>query len=123
MTERRFTVTFEHLELLRHANVTWNGDEWGAATVDPKRPYGNGDVLRDTFGILQAAILGGDGRWDHDHDLPVAMTPEQWAVEAERLGRLHRETETVLQIALATGLFEEGVYEAGMYGRNWERVD
>src|SRR6266568_5645220 len=40
-----FTVTEDHLKLLRHAYLYWEyGEGYGAPAIDPKRPYGNSDV-------------------------------------------------------------------------------
>ena len=49
---RRFTVTDEHLRLLRRAHVTWVDAEFGAPEIDGKRPYGNSDVYSDIAEIL-----------------------------------------------------------------------
>ncbi len=48
----RFILTDEHVKLLRQANVSWDGCEFGAPGIDPKRPYGNGDVHSDIVEIL-----------------------------------------------------------------------
>jgi hypothetical protein len=106
-TMQRFTVTGEHVALLRRAYVSWNGDEFGAPTIDPKRPYGNSDVEADIFRVLE---MQGRGAFD---------------CTAEELGRmrsLHTETQTALQIFLRTGAMEPGTYEASDYGRDWHRV-
>ena len=42
-----FTVTEEHLKLLRRAYVDWEDCEFGAPAIDCKRPYGNSDVIAD----------------------------------------------------------------------------
>jgi hypothetical protein len=49
---REFTVTDEHLRLLRRAHVFWDEAEFGAPSIDPKRPYGNSDVRGDMAEIL-----------------------------------------------------------------------
>lgn len=107
---RTFTVTDEHLKLLRSANVSWGDIETGAPCIDGKRPYGNGDVVGDIAEILGWILV--------DTVEGPMMTKEQ----AERAGDLHRETETALQIVLATGTFEPGDYEASKYGKDWRRV-
>lgn len=101
MTDYTFTMTDQHLALLREMNVGWQGDEFGAPEIDPKRPYGNSDVLDD-----MAEILGLDA--DADEDV---------------LRRLHRETETALQIVLATGAAMPGRYRAPRYTTDWQRED
>jgi hypothetical protein len=49
---RDFTVTDEHLRLLRHAYVSWFDAEFGAPSIDPKRPYGNSNVYGDMVEVL-----------------------------------------------------------------------
>jgi len=50
---RQFTVTDEHLRLLRRACVWWDELEFGAPGIDPKRPYGNSNVFADIAEILE----------------------------------------------------------------------
>jgi hypothetical protein len=47
-----FTVTDEHLKLLRRTNVGWEDGEFGAPSIDCKRPYGNSSVYNDIAEIL-----------------------------------------------------------------------
>ena len=96
---RRFTVTDEHLRLLRRAHVTWMDAEFGAPEIDCKRPYGSSGVYSDI-----AEILGiPEDDWSDGEFNPL---PEvEW-----RFLRLHVETAVVLQIALATGEFRPGRY-------------
>lgn len=101
----RFTVTDEHLKLARRMYIRYeDAIEFGGPAIDPKRPYGNGDVYRDMREIL--------GYPDPDDD------PDIDGDEASML-RLHKEMATVLQIALRTGRFEAGEYVADRYSRNW----
>jgi hypothetical protein len=95
---REFTVTDEHLRLLRAAYVGWDDMEFGAPSIDPKRPYGNSDVVADI---------------------------EVWEEENERrLTQLHRDTETALQIVLVTGSFAAGTYRRRFpYSRDWAAVE
>lgn len=109
MSERRFVLTEQHVRLLRRMRVSWDGSEFGAPAIDPKRPYGNGDVLRDMSEILGVLFSLTD---DWGEACPTD------AQEAE-LRRLHRETATALQIVLATGRMEPGEYVAGRYDVNW----
>lgn len=48
-----FQVTEEQLKLLKHSYVVWWGAEYGAAAIDPKRPYGNSSVESDIAEILE----------------------------------------------------------------------
>lgn len=94
-----FTVTDEHLKLLRHAHVTWHDAEWGSPAIDCKRPYGTSDPWSS-----MAEILG--------------VPPVEWVDSEggaypdvqERFARLHAEAGMALQIALATGEFRVGRY-------------
>ncbi len=87
------TVEPGHLALLRRSNTDWNYCEFGAMEINPKRPYGNSDVIGDI-----AEILGGEV--DDDGE----VSPE-FAATAYRL---HRETEFCVQILLTLGAIEEG---------------
>lgn len=107
---KRFVLTVEHLALLRAANVDWNGDEYGAASIDPKRPYGNGDVLGDIEKLLcPDGAIGA-----------LEISDDELEVRYERYEQLHRETKTALQIVLATGSFVAGDYVLEKdYTRDW----
>jgi hypothetical protein len=110
---RRFTVTDEHLRLLRRAHVTWMDAEFGAPEIDGKRPYGSSGVYSDI-----AEILGiPEDDWSDGEFNPL---PEvEW-----RFLRLHVETAVVLQIALATGEFRPGRYvREGGWGGTWKRAE
>ena len=110
MNREYFTVTKDHLKLLRKAYVSWDSCEFGAPAIDCKRPYGNSDVFQDI-----AKILGINPIEDIDEEL-YTNTQEDY------MRRIHKETETVLQIILRTGLFEAGVYSAeSPYHSDWEK--
>jgi hypothetical protein len=98
MEPYHFTVTEEHIKLLRSACVRWDDCEFGAPAIDCKRPYGNSSVYQDI-----AEILGVDYN-ERDDD---------------RLLQLHKDTETALQIFLATGEMKTGNYEAERYSNRW----
>jgi hypothetical protein len=116
---REFTVTEDHLKLLRHAYATtWDPGEGngGGAGIDPKRPYGNSYVERDIAEILDAP----DEDWEYDDGEKAYVTDEA----EERFMRLHVETMFVLQIVLAAGEFRPGRYRRiGKWGINWQRDD
>lgn len=44
--------TQDHVTLLNASCWDWNECEFGAASMDPKRPYGNSDVLDDLAELL-----------------------------------------------------------------------
>lgn len=104
---RRFTVTENHLKLARHMYVGWQDCEFGAPEIDPKRPYGNSDVLGDI-----AELIGLE-----------KLEDAEWSKEAEdMMNILHRQMEYVLQIGLSTGTFEIGDYEGQEYGNKWRKL-
>lgn len=103
-----FTLTEEHVKLLRAAYTWWWPIEWGSPGIDPKRPFGNGDLLGDMYEILK-----GKKTPDHWEDLPGPMR--------ESFLKLYRELETALQVVLTTGTFEPGRYSTEQYFRNWVR--
>jgi len=108
-----FTVTDEHLKLLRRAYVGWDDCEFGAPEIDCKRPYGNSDVIGDI-----GEILGYDEVYWRD-----PITEDYNETVEDNFSQLHAETGVVLQIALATGEFRAGRYTCDKYGRNWRRAE
>ena len=47
LSDDEFFVTNTHIQLLNSCYVSWNSCEFGAPTIDPKRPFGNSDVEAD----------------------------------------------------------------------------
>lgn len=112
MKTQKFTVTKDHLKLLRRFQVGWQYCETGAPEIDPKRPYGTSAVENDIHEILTGETIGcTDSKRD-----------ELTEKETEKYSKLHRETETALQIALATGSFKAGNYECEEYSTDWKLV-
>lgn len=104
-----FTVTEQHLQLLRRAWVVWYDGETGAPAIDCKRPYGNSNVAFDVAEIIGETL-------PEDEDLSDA--------DYERLLQLHYETVVVLQIALVTGEFKPGRYtKTSRYGNDWRPAE
>lgn len=110
-----FTVTEDHLTLLRNAYIGWDDMEFGAPAIDPKRPYGNSYVIGDIARLLYPDVVV-----ELDDE-----TAEDWLDEHEdALTQIHRETQTVLQIAVSTGEFKAGTYtRADTWGAPWARVE
>jgi len=106
-----FTITDDHLKLLDRLQMdSWDDCEFGAPSVDPKRPYGNSDVLTDI-----AEIVGLPQRPDDDDywDFP--------AEQVQHMVRLHAEMGIVLQIGVTTRQFQAGRYvRSGKYGSDWK---
>jgi hypothetical protein len=113
-----FTVTEDHLKLLRHlcdGGLYWEpGEGYGAPFFGPKKPYGNSYVPGDVARIVGAP----DADWEPDEWGDRALRPEA----EDRYLRLHVETGIALKVALATGEFRTGRYiRTDAWGRNWRR--
>ncbi len=97
-----FIVSEQHLKLLKRLNFMYDEScEFGAPAVDPKRPYGNGDVYGDMRKIL------GIGKQAY---------PEQ------ELLLLHQQMTTVLRILAQNNGVHIGEYAANRYERVWTQV-
>jgi len=108
----KFKLTKQHLDLIRKMNVGYNDCcEFGAPAIDPKRPYGNGDVYGDI-----SEILGVTPDSVEDDEKIYSSAQE------EEMLKLHIETAKALQVILASGSFEPGMYEADEYVDNWVKV-
>ena len=112
MKIQKFTLTKDHIKLLRRFQVGWQDCETGAPEIDPKRPYGNSDVENDIHEILTGETIGcTDSKRD-----------ELTEKETDKYSKLHREMGNALQIVLATGSFKPGNYEADEYDSDWRLV-
>lgn len=111
-----FTVTDQHLTLLRHANIRFNETFYhGSAEIDPKRPYKDGSAF---WGAAHA--LDPDGVPTEDDEAADAYELAHW----EEYMRLHRETATVIAIATRTGHFEPGTYQrTSPWIDDWKRIE
>jgi len=58
MKTQIFTVTDEHLKLLRRFHVGWHDCKTGAPEIDPKHPYGNSAVPEDILGGVGVVFFG-----------------------------------------------------------------
>jgi hypothetical protein len=126
---REFTVTEDHLKLLRHlcdGGLYWDpGEGYGAPYFGPKKPYGNSNVPEDVAEILEAP----DSDWEWKEELAAfpegpRMAPFRYlrAEAEERFLRLHVEAGIALKIALATGEFQPGHYtRTDAWGNDWTR--
>lgn len=119
VTRRIFEVTDAHIKLLKAAYVGWDDGEFGAPAIDCKRPYGNSSVLADIREILGYPI---DSEEEEVHISPLGDSEDK-AIEDDDLEKLHKQTKTALQIALAVGHFTPGFYTADKYGKDWVMVD
>ena len=105
-----FTVKEQHIKLLKSAYVSWDGCEFGAPAIDCKRPYGNGNVIRDMVKILF-------GEMDEDTQEKLEENLEDFLIN------LHNELKDVLQIFLSTGEMKAGKYQKKDYTKDWEKVE
>jgi hypothetical protein len=129
-TEIIFEVKKEHLALLKNMSVGWQNCEFGAPEIDPKRPYGNSNVLQDMieiFGVKEIneelfyfELFGEQFKIIGEDKFNLELEGQDTLIRV--LNELHRETETVLQIALQTGMFKEGKYKIKKYGTDWEYI-
>ena len=111
----RFTLTADHLKLMRRFCIGWQTDEFGAPEVDPKRPYGNSSVEYDIAEILGWTLVPSE---DDPDDLVLSEEQDRQAVE------IHEQMGTALQIVLVSGSFEPGQYaKRDTYDDlSWEKV-
>lgn len=63
--------TADHLVLVAAARWDWDEHEFGAVSVDPKRPYGNGDVEDDLAELLPH--LSAEDRLRRHCELPAVL--------------------------------------------------
>jgi len=95
---KQFSVTKEHCLLLPRLGFCWDDRAYlGAPSVDPKRPYGNSDIIADIEEITGIS------------DLVFIL-------------KLHQDMSTVLQILVQLGSVEPGIYVSDMY-QNWQKVN
>lgn len=111
MRKKFFTVTERHIKLLMSANVVWSNVEFGAPCIDPKKPYGNFDVMSDIAKILGLELFE-DGQGER------YLTRQQLSL----CKKLHAETEEALEILLSNCKIEEGTYECEEFSANWRKI-
>ncbi len=62
---QRFTLTAEHVLLLRHANISFDSSrEWGSPGIDCKRPFGNSDMVSDAARLLEITPVETDDDYE-----------------------------------------------------------
>lgn len=132
MNKKKFEIKEEHLKLLQRMYVKWDNCEFGASCIDPKRPYGNSNVPQDMIeilglkelkeGIYEFVLNGKKWLLKGEDKYNIYMDGADEETLIEELDKLHKETQTVLQICLATQSFKIGNYEAEEYGINWNLI-
>ena len=101
---KTFILTKDHLKLAKAMYWEWNDCEFGAPSVDPKRPYGNSDVYYDIAEEL------GWGTPNEEGDFPVALQ--------KQMDQIHREMGPALTIICQHG-HQLGTYTCDEYGKTW----
>ena len=111
--KEQFELKDAHIKLLSKCYIDWDYTEFGAPCIDPKRPYGNGDVIRDMAEILKIKPA-----FEKDDEF-------YFSTEQDReLEELHNETKTALQIILCCKTFKPGLFKmAEDYDvTSWKRI-
>ena len=110
-----FIITENHLKLLKNMYVDWNDCEFGAPRINPKRPYGNSNVVDDIAEILNIKKTKENVR-DYDKEEASEYSDKneyieelEWNEEIyNKFNKLHKEMQIVLQICLCLGKFKTG---------------
>jgi len=110
-TFRTFTVTDDHLKLVKRFNIGWNDDEFGSPSVDCKKPFGNSSVYEDMAEILGITL---PDSYDEHEKYDMATRP---------LNRLYYEDLPIaLQILCCNLSLEAATYVAEGSSNNWEKL-
>ena len=114
MFKVNFILTEDHIKLARRMCVFWRDNAYlGAPAIDEKRPYGNSSITTDI-----AEIIGIEFSVDGDGKKYLSEPQKACCLN------LHREMEVALQIILATGTFQPGLYSADKYNSlSWKLIE
>jgi hypothetical protein len=102
-----FEIKRNHIKLLKELYVDWTDTEFGAPSIDPKRPFGNSYVFGDIGRILG---IEPDENGGYSDDVETRMM------------EIYRDLQFVLQIAISTGSFKVGKYRAKLYTNDWKEI-
>lgn len=127
----KFTITDNHLKLMKHLVVEWDDCEFGAPCIDPKRPYGNSDVIDDIAEIIGIKKDKNTIDFDKDEakeydDINDYFSEAEWKEEVyDKMNVLHKEMQIVLQIIFALGKIEVGNYikEDKYNYQSWKKLN
>lgn len=117
---KEFEVLPDHIALLRHSYTSCNSTENGAASSDPKYPYG--DYMLETsmakiIGMIPANVEDYEGR---NECTSVDYDEDDFSLEQiEYLHKLHADMETVLEILLRNCSLDPGIYETKLHSADW----
>lgn len=130
MEKERFEIKPEHLKLIQRFCIGWQDCEFGAPEIDPKRPYGNSDVIQDMVEVLGFEeidperflfkLFDKEYRLKGEDKYNIEFDDQEELVEI--LTNLHKETEIALQICLETQIFQTGIFKHEKYGGKWEKA-
>ena len=119
MNKDNFTLTKDHVTLIRNMYVGWGEYDHGAPTINQKRPYGNSGVWDDiAFRLLNWKDLTKLSEADEDD----FYKSSEYTDYMERAEKIHEETDQALQIVLSSGSFEPGKYVCNNYN-DWTLVE
>ena len=105
----QYELTENQVKLLRQASVWWDDGAYeGAPAIDSKRPFGNGNWADDVAEILGLERLEAD---DGEVFWPKGTR--------EKCEKIYRTLDKALQVVLASGSFQPGIYMADEYHNNW----
>ena len=109
----KFEVTENHLKLLKEMYVDWDGDEYGAPCIDPKRPFRSDDPEKDMLDIL--GVDYGDDFYDFIEEHPNYR---------RRLDIIYHELQTCLQILINDLSIKVGWYKKKdkYNAKSWEYI-
>ena len=114
MKYKFFELKEEHLKLLHKAYWNMSSLEFGAAGMDPKRPYGNKDVYEDMITILADP--------EDIKKCPNCDCILEGKYTEEELRKLHDELVLALQVIFSTMDMKPGKYRSEEYSNRWEPV-
>lgn len=108
MSPLNFTVSSDHLVLMRRLNFVWLIN---SPSVSCARPYGNGDLVKDVAKIIGLELFEDASGNKH-------MTAEQEQLCKDR----HLEMKTFLEILCQFGEIPSGTYKRKETYHKWEKV-
>ena len=125
----KFTITENHLKLMKHLVVEWDDCEFGAPCIDCKRPYGNSDVIDDMAEII--GIKKNKSTIDYDNEeeeeygnIEDYFSEAEWKDEVyDKMDVLHKEMQIVLQIIFVLGKIEAGDYVKEDEYQSWKKLN
>ena len=101
----QFTLTSDHVKLLRAVKIAWNSSDYGGPSFNTQRPYGGVHVysnMLDILGIPSEERKPSDTVWLED---------------------LHRSMAVALQVVLRTGKFKPTTYRANKFSQDWKEYN